>query len=676
MADEILVWSPTVDPPRLGLLSLRRLALFALAALPAALVLAVVGAAHAFNMFGSPFYFDDEGIYMSQAWSVLASGKLAPYTYFYDHPPVGWFTVAGIVRALGGFDAFGASVNAGRVAMFVVHLIAALLVFRIACRLHGTTVAGLLGALLFGLSPFQILFGRQVLLDNLAALWLLVSLYLATAEQLSISGTLFSGAAMGVAFLNKEIVVPLVPGMLVVLWIRLHPELRLMGLATWLFATASLASFYPLYAFLKGELFPAGSALDFSSSPHVSLIDGLIFHQSRASDLGLFDLNSLFWNAARVWWHTDPALVVGLLGAIVMSVLLRRRCPGVLGLGVMLAGLVAFLARGGVVFEFWLLVGVPIVAIVLGLTIDHARLALGALLAHLWRQVTAPPTLLRAVGRDLRRLLANEISEAEFFRSVGLAMEQRSRRLRALLGRLVPGTLRSLASEYRGMLRGELTEWEFGRRQARRLGSLLLRLLSLPWTAPDAIIAGLEALTRRAKVRRSAPAALARLATPGPLRVAGALGVSVALIVTVALSHGSYAASYERAFQHNETEPQTRAIGWLERHAARDAFLVIDTYAFVDLREFDDAHPFWKVDLDPDVRDDILRNDWRRIDYVALTPVMSSAVGDGRLPLLAEALAHANLLQRFESRGEWVEIWRVDDTPVRNVAREVSSAKP
>src|SRR3954465_9737148 len=58
--------------------------------------LVVIGVAHALNLAGWPRYFDDEGTYYSQAWAVEHLGSLAPYTYWYDHPPAGWLQMAAL----------------------------------------------------------------------------------------------------------------------------------------------------------------------------------------------------------------------------------------------------------------------------------------------------------------------------------------------------------------------------------------------------------------------------------------------------------------------------------------------------------------------------------------------------------------------------------------------------
>jgi len=93
------------------------------------LVLTVSTAAHAFNMFRFPYYENDEGVYISQAWSIVTQGKLAPYTYWYDHAPAGWMLIALWAKLTGGFFTFGASVNSGRMLMLVLHLASTVLLY-------------------------------------------------------------------------------------------------------------------------------------------------------------------------------------------------------------------------------------------------------------------------------------------------------------------------------------------------------------------------------------------------------------------------------------------------------------------------------------------------------------------------------------------------------------------
>src|SRR4051794_32750229 len=100
---------------------------------------------HGWNMFRYPLYLTDEGIYMEQAWSVLKEAKLSPYTYFYDHAPMGWLALAGWVGLLpGGFSAFGNAINTGRVLMLLIHLASVLLMFEVVRRFTASKPAAFL----------------------------------------------------------------------------------------------------------------------------------------------------------------------------------------------------------------------------------------------------------------------------------------------------------------------------------------------------------------------------------------------------------------------------------------------------------------------------------------------------------------------------------------------------
>ena len=59
-----------------------------------AILVVISGVVGAVNMTGYPGRFEDEGTYISQARAVQHDGKLAHYTYWYDHPPVGWIQIA------------------------------------------------------------------------------------------------------------------------------------------------------------------------------------------------------------------------------------------------------------------------------------------------------------------------------------------------------------------------------------------------------------------------------------------------------------------------------------------------------------------------------------------------------------------------------------------------------
>src|ERR687888_1215520 len=123
---------------------------------PLLLVLSLATGAitHGYNLFNYPLYITDEGIYIQQAWSVLREARLSPYTYFYDHAPAGWLAIAGWVAFLPGqFQTFGSAIDTGRALMLIVHVISALLLYKLASRLSGSTIAAVLATFLFNVSP-------------------------------------------------------------------------------------------------------------------------------------------------------------------------------------------------------------------------------------------------------------------------------------------------------------------------------------------------------------------------------------------------------------------------------------------------------------------------------------------------------------------------------------------
>src|SRR5262245_24392421 len=134
--------------------------------------------AHGFNMFNYPaFTFNgDEGIYTGQALAVLRMGRLAPYTYFYDHAPGGWIFLAAWMALSGGPHAFGSAIDSGRVLMLLLHVATIHRLYRVARECGCGRSAAALATLLFALSPLTIFYGRPVMLDSIMLFWLLISL--------------------------------------------------------------------------------------------------------------------------------------------------------------------------------------------------------------------------------------------------------------------------------------------------------------------------------------------------------------------------------------------------------------------------------------------------------------------------------------------------------------------
>jgi hypothetical protein len=355
-----------------------------------AAVIAVTVVAHAVNMFDYPYYEDDEGTYVSQAWAVLAEGRLAPYTYWYDHAPVGWIQIAGWGLLTGGLHTFGSSVESGRVLMLVFQVGSTALLFSIARRLSGSLLAASVACLLFSLSAYGIQFQRRVLLDNITTFWMLLSIWLLVG-RVSLTRVWLSAAALAISILSKELTIFLVPAMAALVWLRTPKELRAFAVSGWLAVVGSVFSLYFVMAVLNGELFPTGTLLG-GSSEHVSLLGSLQFQTSRGKDGGLLDPSSGFWQYALGWAQSEPLLVVGGTACALIAVLFIRRRPSVGVVGLLTLSLWAFLGRGGGVIGFYLVPLLPLLALNVALAISG--------LADAFESAIPRPRLV--VGRALR----------------------------------------------------------------------------------------------------------------------------------------------------------------------------------------------------------------------------------------------------------------------------------
>jgi endo-1,4-beta-D-glucanase Y/4-amino-4-deoxy-L-arabinose transferase-like glycosyltransferase len=360
-------------PARAPAFALPRLALAAPLRAELTLVLALVAiglVSHGLNMFSYPAFTaaDDEGIYASQAWAVLRQGALSPYTYVYDHVPGGWILVAAWMAVTGGPHAFGSAVDSGRVLMLLLHLATLPLLYRVARKLGCSVPIAAFATLLFTLSPLAIFYQRRLLLDNIMLFWALLSLDLLLDGWGRLSRVTLSGLSFGVALLSKETAIFLLPAMVYIAWQQRWRHQGRFALFGWLVPVLVVASWYPLYALLKGELWPAGGAAQFSTSGYgnagVSLFDSLLWQVGRDGG-GAFNLDNQFWTLLRGDWVRRDALLVG--GGVLATALnlgRGRRLASVddrraVATGLLALGPLLYLARGGIVFDFYVLLALP-----------------------------------------------------------------------------------------------------------------------------------------------------------------------------------------------------------------------------------------------------------------------------------------------------------------------------
>ncbi|MGK9146126.1 glycosyltransferase family 39 protein [Plantibacter flavus] len=280
-------------------------------------VLAIAAVVQAMNMGGSPQRIDDEGTYTAQAWSVLKLGELAHYTYWYDHPPLGWLQIAAYTGLTGAFDRYDIAVVAAREAMLVATLISVVLVWVLARRLHLSRAMAAVAALGFAISPLAVQFHRTVYLDNVAVPWLIGAFVLATSKKHQLVGFAGSAAAFAIAVLSKETFLLALPFLAWTMWRAARKETRryTLPVAGTILLVTGFA--YILFAAIKGELVPGAD--------RVSLLGGVFFQLgSRVSSGSLFDPESLSAKTLSMWWQLDAVILVAGAVAAVVGLFLKR----------------------------------------------------------------------------------------------------------------------------------------------------------------------------------------------------------------------------------------------------------------------------------------------------------------------------------------------------------------
>jgi hypothetical protein len=321
---------------------------------------------HAFNMFAFPYYENDEGTYMSQAWSLVKQGALAPYKYTYDHAPGGWILIALWSVATGGFTTFGFAINSGRMLMLILHLFSSMLLYFFSLRLTGSRRASLISLLLYVVSPLGNYYHRRVLLDNIMVFWLLLSLYLALkvrpgkSQASLVVITLASAVAFGISVLTKESALVFFPAhlYLIISLEKANKREGLMRAVWWLIFALSVISLYPLMALFRGELF--------DSDTGVSLIKTLTEQTQRGEYNPLSLENNPFLENLALWFQFDPILIsLGLLSLVVNIVLSIYSYPARI-ISFLAFLYLLFLIRGGVVFEFYVIPLLPWLAMSVG----------------------------------------------------------------------------------------------------------------------------------------------------------------------------------------------------------------------------------------------------------------------------------------------------------------------
>ncbi|MGI5393050.1 ArnT family glycosyltransferase [Streptomyces sp. CA-251251] len=313
------------------------------------------------NISDYPTLSDDEGTYLAQAWAVQQGEGLAHYTYWYDHPPLGWIQIAVLTWIPALISPESMTVGAMRGVMLLISAVSAVLVYVIARRLSLPRWGAGLAMVLFGLSPLSVVLQREIFLDNLAVMWTLLAFALAASPSRHLWHHFGAGIAAATAVLTKETMLVVLPALFVTAWRHSHRDTRKFALTGAVTACALIGFSYPLFALLKGELLPG--------SGHVSLWEGVEYQLTRPGSGFILDEGSGSWGVLQSWLYYDRVLPLGgLAGALLLlatwrwSVTARALAGPALTVGILAA---LALRPSGYLPAMYVIQALPFLALVL-----------------------------------------------------------------------------------------------------------------------------------------------------------------------------------------------------------------------------------------------------------------------------------------------------------------------
>jgi cellulose synthase/poly-beta-1,6-N-acetylglucosamine synthase-like glycosyltransferase len=249
-----------------------------------------------------PAVLFDEGTYVGNAWAVGERGTLGFYTYTYGHPPLAWLLITIWTSVRGLFGRADYSLDGARELMCAVSIVSFSLLYTLARRLKMNPVFAAATVILFALSPLSLYFHRGVELDNPATVWAIAAFVLALSPRRRLWSLAGSGACFAASVLSKETTLVLLPALLLAAFQNTDSRTRRYCMALLISFFALIVLAFPLYATLKGELFPGPG--------HVSLIGtdiNMLF--TRQGTGSIFDSHSAARAFVMFWLSFDPWLL-------------------------------------------------------------------------------------------------------------------------------------------------------------------------------------------------------------------------------------------------------------------------------------------------------------------------------------------------------------------------------
>lgn len=110
-------------------------------------------------------------------------------------------------------------------------------------------------------------------------------------------------------------------------------------------------------------------------------------------------------------------------------------------------------------------------------------------------------------------------------------------------------------------------------------------------------------------------------------------------------------------FTRDENEPFRKTVEYARENFPEDAMIVTDNAIYLDLvgtkkhRSFPNTEWFWKIDNDPDVYEDQLKNDWKSINYVLLSHETVKQMASGDFKFVQYATENGDILVKYDKNS-------------------------
>jgi hypothetical protein len=135
------------------------------------------------------------------------------------------------------------------------------------------------------------------------------------------------------------------------------------------------------------------------------------------------------------------------------------------------------------------------------------------------------------------------------------------------------------------------------------------------------------------------------------------------------------------------TAAQKVSVAWIAGNVDPGSVVIVENYAWTDLhdgrfggRVWQKAIPYIKASALPAIREGVLRQDWRRIDYLVGGKLLSNFATRERLrgradnTLIGQAMKHTRIVASFDNPRYPVYAYRVQASVGESQAEKVSPA--